>query len=230
MSGSSSKKDAPNSKRPFNSGAMDRFLAAAHKKLSSEAERIDQLFYSYAITPPWVIQPQGIDTLCSDLGIHHTDVRILMLAWKMQAEKQGYFTLDEWRRALTALRADTIIKLKAALPELEREVRRSSNRANFYSYAFKYNLTEEKQKFIDTETVCALLNLVLRSEFLPQVDALIHYLKIQTDYRVINMDQWMGFYRFCNEINFPELDNYDSDQAWPLIVDDFVDWIRSHRG
>ncbi|KAL7139867.1 hypothetical protein ABFS83_09G082500 [Erythranthe nasuta] len=230
MSGSSSKKDAPNSKRPFNSGAMDRFLAAAHKKLSSETERIDQLFYSYAITPPWVIQPQGIDTLCSDLGIHHADVRILMLAWKMQAERQGYFTLDEWRRALTALRADTIIKLKAALPELEREVRRSSNRADFYSYAFKYNLTEEKQKFIDTETVCALLNLVLRSEFLPQVDALIHYLKIQTDYRVINMDQWMGFYRFCNEINFPELDNYDSDQAWPLIVDDFVDWIRSHRG
>ncbi|KAL7099623.1 hypothetical protein ACP275_09G096300 [Erythranthe tilingii] len=230
MSGSSSKKDAPNSKRPFSSAAMDRFLAAAHKKLSSEAERIDQLFYSYAITPPWVIQPQGIDTLCSDLQIHHTDVRVLMLAWKMQAEKQGYFTLDEWRRALTALKADTIIKLKMALPELEREVRRSSNRADFYSYAFKYNLTEEKQKFIDTETVCALLNLVLRSEFLPQVDALVHYLKIQTDYRVINMDQWMGFYRFCNEINFPELDNYDSDQAWPLIVDDFVDWIRSHRG
>ncbi|KAL9993988.1 putative defective-in-cullin neddylation protein [Helianthus debilis subsp. tardiflorus] len=40
-----------------------------------------------------MIDPEGIEYLCSDLEVEHTDVRILMLAWKMQAEKQGYFTL-----------------------------------------------------------------------------------------------------------------------------------------
>ncbi|MFX9012098.1 hypothetical protein ABTN18_20500, partial [Acinetobacter baumannii] len=72
-----------------------------------------------------------------------------MLAWKMQAEKQGYFTLEEWRKGLKALHADTIIKLKKALPELENEVHRPSNYVEFYSYAFRYCLTEEKQKSID---------------------------------------------------------------------------------
>ncbi|GKA47697.1 RNA-directed DNA polymerase, eukaryota [Tanacetum coccineum] len=39
------------------------------------------------------------------------------------------------------LRADTIVKLKKALPELENEVRRPSNYVDFYSYAFRYCLT-----------------------------------------------------------------------------------------
>lgn len=176
-----------------------------------------------------MIDPEGIESLCSDLEVDHTDVRILMLAWKMQAEKQGYFTLEEWRRALKALRADTIIKLKKALPELEKEVKRPSNYVEFYSYAFGYCLTEEKQKSIDIESICELLELVLGSQFRPQVDLFVQYLRTQIDYKVINMDQWMGFYRFCNEISFPDFSNYDAELAWPLILDNFVEWVRSNQ-
>ncbi|KAH8512798.1 hypothetical protein H0E87_006193 [Populus deltoides] len=117
----------------------------------------------------------------------------------MRAEKQGYFTLEEWRQGLKSLRADTLNKLKKALPDLEKEVKRPSNFVDFYNYAFRYCLTEEKQKSIDIESICQLLDLVLGSHFQAQVDYFIEYLKIQSDYKVINMDQWMGFYRFCNE-------------------------------
>jgi DCN1-like protein 4/5 len=146
-----------------------------------------------------MIDPEGIEALCSDLEVEHTDVRILMLAWKMKAEKQGYFILEEWRRGLKALRADTVNKLKKALPELEKEVKRPLSFVDFYSYAFRYCLTEEKQKSIDIESICELLNIVLGSEYPSQVELFIEYLKIQNDYKVINLDQWMGFYRFCNE-------------------------------
>ncbi|CAK7336282.1 unnamed protein product [Dovyalis caffra] len=229
-------------------------------------ERIDNLFYSYANRSSGMIDPEGIETLCSDMEVDHTDVRILMLAWKMRAEKQGYFTLDEWRRGLKALRADTVNKLKKTLPELEKE---------------------EKQKSIDIESISQLLDLVLGSHFRGQVDYFIEYLKymllsgllayeldcridgqtdpaaamfsademlclfyirayscflgvvtisdklaftvvqIQSDYKVINMDQWMGFYRFCNEISFPDFSNYDPELAWPLILDNFVEWMRA---
>uniref|UniRef100_A0A2P2LHK0 Defective in cullin neddylation protein n=1 Tax=Rhizophora mucronata TaxID=61149 RepID=A0A2P2LHK0_RHIMU len=146
---------------------------------------------------------------------------------KMKAEKQGYFTLEEWRRGLKSLRADTVNKLKKALPELEKEVKRSSNFIEFYTYAFQYCLTEEKQKSIDIESICQLLDLVLGSHFRAQVDYFVDYLKIQNDYKVINMDQWMGFYRFCNEISFPDFSNYDPELAWPLILDNFVEWMRA---
>ncbi|CAA2980959.1 DCN1 4 [Olea europaea subsp. europaea] len=105
------------------------------------------------------------------------------------------------------------------------EVRRPSNFVDFYSYAFRYCLTEEKQKSIDIESICILLDLVLGSHFRPQAVALIQYLKMQNDYRVINLDQLMGFYRFCNEISFPDFSNYDPDLAWPLVFDNFVDWM-----
>ncbi|XP_054784041.1 uncharacterized protein LOC129290995 isoform X2 [Prosopis cineraria] len=182
-----------------NSSPADLFRSASSKASSKESERIDSLFYSYANVSSGLIDPEGIETLCADLEVNHTDVRILMLAWKMKAEKQGYFNLDEWRRGLKALRADTMSKLKKSLPDLEKEVLRPSNLSDFYSYAFRYCLTEEKQKSIDIESICELLTLVLGSQFPSQVNLFVEYLKTQSDYKVINMDQWMGFFRFCNE-------------------------------
>ncbi|CAA2952781.1 DCN1 4 [Olea europaea subsp. europaea] len=203
---------------------------ASGNAASKELERIDQLFYSYS-------RPEGIESLCSDLEVDHTDFRILMLAWKMQAKRQGYFTFSILLNVYSLLIHDTISKIKKALPELEKEIWivlgfvtfcleiRPSNFVDFYSYAFRYCLTEEKQKSIDIECICILLDLVLRSHFRPQADALIQYLKMQNDYRVINLDQLMGFYRFCNEISFPDFSNYDPDLAWPLVLDNFVDWM-----
>ncbi|XP_028782585.1 DCN1-like protein 5 isoform X1 [Neltuma alba] len=160
-----------------NSSPADLFRSASSKASSKESERIDSLFYSYANASSGLIDPEGIEALCADLEVDHTDVRILMLAWKMKAEKQGYFNMDEWRRGLKALRADTISKLKKSLPDLEKEVLRPSNLSDFYSYAFRYCLTEEKQKSIDIESVCELLTLVLGYQFPSQVNLFVEYLK-----------------------------------------------------
>ncbi|XP_056857658.1 uncharacterized protein LOC130507067 isoform X2 [Raphanus sativus] len=137
--------------------------------------------------------------------------------------------LEEWTRGLVALRADTLDNLKKALPELEKEVRSPSNFADFYAYAFTYSLTEEKQGIVDIETICQLLDMVMRSTFRPQVDYFVEFLKIQDDYKVINMDQWMSFYRFCNELSFPEMTEYNPELAWPLLLNNFVEWIREKK-
>ncbi|KAF3976692.1 hypothetical protein ACB098_05G076900 [Castanea mollissima] len=225
----SRKTGQPNSTPSLNSSPADLFRSASSKATTKELERIDALYYSYANGSSAMIDPEGIEALCSDMEVDHTDVRILMLAWKMKAEKQGYFSLEEWRRGLKALRADTVNKLKKALPELEKEVKRPTNFVDFYSYAFRYCLTEEKQKSIDIESICELLDLVLGSQFREQVDFFVEYLKTQNDYKVINNDQWMGFYRFCNEISFPDFSNYDPELAWPLILDNFVEWMLAKQ-
>ncbi|GKV03356.1 hypothetical protein SLE2022_035790 [Rubroshorea leprosula] len=211
---------------PPNSTSTDGRSSASSKAKTKARDQIDQLFDAYANSSLQMIDPEGIEALCSDLGVDHTNVRILMFAWKLKAEKQGYFTQDEWRTGLKALGANTLSKLKKALPDLEKEVRTPPNFEDFYSYAFRYCLTEDKQKNVDIESVCELLNLVLGSPFRPQVDLLIEYLKFQSDYKVINLDQWLNFLRFCNEISFPDLKNYDSTEAWPLILDNFVEWMK----
>ncbi|KAI4355808.1 hypothetical protein L6164_004547 [Bauhinia variegata] len=229
MRRAASKKTGQSNSTAVNSSPADLVRSASSKASSKETERIDNLFYSYANESSGLIDPEGIEALCADMEVDHTDVRILMLAWKMRAEKQGYFTLDEWRKGLKALRADTISKLKKALPDLEKEVKRPSNFTEFYSYAFRYCLTEEKQKSIDVESICMLLTIVLGSQFPAQVNSFVEYLKTQNDYKVINMDQWMGFFRFCNEISFPGLSDYNADLAWPLILDNFVEWVREKQ-
>ncbi|KAA3489378.1 DCN1-like protein 4 [Gossypium australe] len=222
----SKKTGQPNSTNPISCSPSDLFRTASSKASSKEMERIDNLFYSFANRSSGMIDPEGIETLCSDMEVDHTDC---VCVRKMKAEKQGYFTLEEWRRGLKALRVDTVSKLRKALPELEKEVRRPSNFVDFYSYAFCYCLTEEKQKSIDIESICQLLDLVLGSQFRAQVDYFIEYLKIQSDYKVVNLDQWMGFFRFCNEISFPDLSNYDPDLAWPLVLDNFVEWMQAKQ-
>lgn len=193
---------------------------------TKQFERIDNLFEAYTNKSLDMIDPDGIEALCKDVNVDHTDVRMLILAWKMNAEKQGYFTKDEWRRGLKCLGADTLPKLKKAMNGLKKEVMVPESFEDFYSYAFKYCLTEDKQRSIDIETICELCTIVLGSEFPSQVNLLTEYLKIQNEYRALTMDHWRNFYRFFKEVSFTDLQSYDSSQAWPVIVDNFVDWLK----
>ncbi|KAL6274960.1 hypothetical protein ACE6H2_025652 [Prunus campanulata] len=230
MPRASKRKAAPSTSTSVTSCDVVPPRAASGKcKSRKVVDRIGSLFELYANQSLNMIDPEGIEALCSDLGVDHTNVRILMLAWKMKAEKQGYFSRDEWQRGLKELHADTISKLKKALPGLEKELMTPPKFEDFYAYAFRYCLTEERQKSVDIETVCELLNLVLGTLYRLQVDLLIKYLKVQSEYRALNMDQWLHFYRFCKEISFPDLQNYDSDQAWPVIIDNFVEWMRDKQ-
>ncbi|CAL1358874.1 unnamed protein product [Linum trigynum] len=210
--------------------SRSRTAKATSKTRLKESDQIDNLFDTYANSSLGQIDPEGIETLCSDMKVEYTDVRILMLAWKMKAQRQGYFTKDEWQAGMKALKANTLLKLVKALSELKKEAEAPQNFEDFYSFAFKYCLTEEKQKGVDIESTCELLKIVLGYQFRSQVDSLVEYLKVQKDYKVINKDQWMGFLRFCKEISFPDMANYDENQAWPLILDNFVDWKKQKSG
>ncbi|MED6225391.1 hypothetical protein PIB30_093202 [Stylosanthes scabra] len=108
-------------------------------------------------------------------------------------------SLDEWQRGLKCLGAETHAKLKKAVEGLDKELKAPECFENFYSYAFQYCLTEEKQRSVNIETICELLNIVLKSEFPNQVNLLIEYLKVHNDYRALNMDQWRSFYRIFKE-------------------------------
>ncbi|XP_004508385.1 uncharacterized protein [Cicer arietinum] len=212
---------------PITSSDVDSSVRKEPKRTTTKQfERIDNLFGSYTNKSLGMIDPDGIEALCKDVNVDHTDIRMLILAWKMKAEKQGYFTKDEWRRGLKCLGADTLPKLRKAVNGLKKEVTVPESFEDFYSYAFQYCLTEDMQRSVDIETICELLTVVLGSEFPSQVNLLIDYLKSQTDYRALNVDHWRNFYRFFKEVNFTDLERYDSSQAWPVILDSFVDWLK----
>ncbi|XP_028754021.1 DCN1-like protein 5 isoform X2 [Neltuma alba] len=191
----------PSKRKAASSADVDLSVSPAPKKSrTKQIDKVGHLFDTYANKSIDLIDPAGIESLCSDLGVDHTDIKILMLAWKMKSEKQGYFSKDEWRRGLKCLGVDTLPKLKKAVLGLDKEVMKSGYFEDFYNFAFQYCLTEDMQRSVDIETICELLNIVLGPQFPTQVNLLVEYLQIQSDYRAVNLDQWSSFYRFFKEI------------------------------
>lgn len=197
---------------------------AGSKAAAKELERIDYLFGQYADkNEDSSIGPEGIEQLCRDLGVEPTDIRILLFAWKLQAGRQGFFTLEEWRKGLKALRVDTIEKLRKVLSGLQSEITNPDAFRDFYTFSFQYCLTEPRQKTLDVETACQMLELVLGGQ--PHLSSFTKFLQEQKEYKVLTLDQWTSYLRFCEEIN-PDLSNYDENQAWPLLLDNYVEWAR----
>ena len=51
----------------------------------------------------------------------------------------------------------------------------------------------------------------------------------EKDVKVVTTDVWNMLLTFSNDIA-SDMSNYDDDGAWPVLIDDFVDWIRARRG
>lgn len=154
-------------------------------------------------------------------------MQVLALAWKMGAARMGFFTQEEFRQGLRALQADSVEKLKKALPSLDMELGHPAAFRDFFRFAFKFCCTEPRQKTLDIETTVQMLNLILEAR--PHIAGICEYLQEQTEYKRVTLDQWEGFHRFSEDID-PECANYDEAQAWPLLLDNFVEWLQETQG
>lgn len=85
----------------------------------------------------------------------------------------------------------------------------------------------------DLESAKTLIPLLLKPKFPQAVEKFLSWLEvplrltqqIQKSYLVINRDQWNNIYEFFRATD-GDLSKYDENSAWPLLIDDFVDWAR----
>ena len=80
---------------------------------------------------------------------------------------------------------------------------------------------------MDIETAKAMLALLLGKSWIlySQFDEFLHQPKAP---RVINKDQWNNIYEFSRTISV-DLSNYSIDGAWPVLLDDFVDFLQKKK-
>lgn len=175
---------------------------------------------------PDVIGPDGVEKFCRDLGVDPENVALLVLAWKMGAKQMGYFTLQEWILGLTELQCDSLQKLQGKLNYLTLQLQDNYQFKAIYRYAFDFS-RDKDQRSLDIDTAKAMLNLLLGRQWL-LLNSFFQFLD-QSRYRVLNKDQWCNVLEFSRAVH-TDLKNYDVDGAWPVMLDEFVEWLKISRG
>lgn len=198
-------------------------LKSESDKGTFSVKRLEELFEKYKENDNPQIGPEGIEALCRDIGVDPENVAVLVLAWHLNAQSMGYFKKDEFTTGLQALGVDTVDKLKGHLKVFKSELDDPSKFKDIYRYAFGF-AKEKEQKILDLATADGMLDLLMGSRF-PHTEKLRQFLKEQTTYKSINLDQWMNILEFSRTIK-ADLSNYDENGAWPVLLDEYCDWAR----
>jgi len=221
-----------NSKRFKNSiMSSDRYNSRRNSSRNDEEmsgysqKRSITFFKEYAsATETDTIEPDGIESFCAALQVAPEDIVMLVLSWKMDAKQMGYFTLKEWLKGMADLQCDSIGKLRNKIEYLRSLLNDQSNFKSIYRYSFDF-AKDKDQRSIDLETAKGMLQLLLSKRW--PLYPYFHQFLEQSKYKVLNKDQWCNVLEFSRSISL-DLSNYDEDGAWPVLLDEFVDWYRKN--
>ncbi|CAL1541205.1 unnamed protein product [Lymnaea stagnalis] len=182
-------------------------------------------FHEYTGPNEETLGPEGMEKFCEDIGVEPENIVMLALAYKLNAKNMGFFTLEEWMKGMTELQCDTIGKLQNRLDYLRAMLNDPVIFKNIYRFAFDF-AREKDQRSMDTDTAKAMLSLVLGKNW--PLFSYFHQFLEQAKYKVINKDQWCNILEFSRAIQ-PDLENYDEDGAWPVMLDEFVEWLKDNK-
>eukprot|EP00096_Caligus_rogercresseyi_P012719 TRINITY_DN5425_c0_g1_i1.p1 TRINITY_DN5425_c0_g1~~TRINITY_DN5425_c0_g1_i1.p1 ORF type:complete len:331 (+),score=109.67 TRINITY_DN5425_c0_g1_i1:47-1039(+) len=210
--------------------------------LPSESE-IHLLFESYRDSEDAILS-EGIQRLCSDLDLAPEEFRVLILAWKCRAERMCLFSHSEFLEGLKALDSDNLSSLRLHLSEVSARVNdvspggaslsdspQLSYNASFrdlYRFTYKFGL-EPGQRILPIDMAISLWMLVFSQRGEASLGIILpkwfNFLRIHSFIRSISKDTWNMFLNFL-EIVGSDLDSYDDTEAWPSLLDDFVEYER----
>jgi len=191
--------------------------AAAAKKTKGDAvneENIEALFSSFADEDdPDQMGQEGIGNFAEKLGMDPTsDVRLLVLLWKMNAStKPGVVLRKEFVNGMSnVLRKDSIEGIQALLPSLDPGFLERPEFRDFYKFVFQFS-REGTHKTIEKDMIATLLPLVVDDNRAPHLDYFLEFLK-GCNHQRITLDQWDSFLQFQQTVPL-DLTNYDEDGA-----------------
>merc|ERR1711892_258107 len=172
------------------------------------------------------IEPDGVEIMCAQLGLAPDSLEILIMCYSMDLSQMGFIERHEFLKmsqfiASRATLKNHLVEHRMGL-RFEMELSKKLHR-----FAFDFCRDDEK-KIIDKETAVAMLTCVMKNRW-KLLDLFCEYLHKST-YRGINRDQWNNIDEFVRSYgDFENAAEYDPDGAWPVMIDEFVEFIKTRR-
>nr|CAD7401043.1 unnamed protein product [Timema cristinae]CAD7429539.1 unnamed protein product [Timema monikensis] len=205
---------------------LGRSTSASEGKGKEASEsKLNTLFEQYKDNNEDAMLADGIERLCADLNVSPDEFKVLVLAWRFNAEQMCRFTRPEFVNGCRALRADSTKAIQARLPEVVAEVAKNPDMfKDLYRFTFRFGLDSESgQRILPSEMAVCLWRLVFSVREPAILSRWLFFLDSHPHVRGIPRDTWNMFLNF-SEVVGEDLSSYDDTEAWPSLFDDFVEF------
>ncbi|CAD5229214.1 unnamed protein product [Bursaphelenchus okinawaensis] len=199
----------------------------------SDVRKLDAMFYQYANDKEDLKQagvenkigPNGMLRLLNDLNIDPSALEALVLAWKMNAETQCEFSLEEFKKGCQQMRVDSLEKLRNQAATWRNELKDTQKFKQLYQFAFNY-AKSAATRFLEIDTAIAYWNLIFENRD-ARVPVWIQFLQ-EKETKGVSRDTWNLFFDFLIQ-TMDNYENYDAEGAWPVMIDEFVEYAKSKK-
>jgi len=214
----------------FNNPPASAFVDDPFTGIECDPQKIEQLFKKYSDAEDGTVGSNGIQRFCKDIGVDPDDIALLVFAWQLGAKTLGEFSKTEFVEGLTHIKCDTIEKLKDRMPALRAEIAEDGAFKEFYLFIFDYS-KEGNANNLAYDAAVELWKLLLKDKF-KHMSLWFTYLEdlhTNKNLKGVGRDTWNLLLAFAHTIN-SDFSNYDEDGAWPIIIDEFVEYGRAKMG
>ncbi|GMS93037.1 hypothetical protein PENTCL1PPCAC_15212, partial [Pristionchus entomophagus] len=189
--------------------------------------RVKALYMRYANDPkdalPGKIGPNGVSRLLNELKLNAEDRKVLVLAYKLNAEIQCEFSALEWGKGMMQMGVDSVASLRIRLDQIDERLREPSQFKPLYLFTFTFGKSAAERN-LDLDVALIYWKILFKDQFslLPLWE---EYLTT-VHKKAVTRDVWnllLDFLSFTKE----DLSDFDEDAAWPSVLDEFVKWARS---
>lgn len=201
-----------------------------------DRRKIEQLWSTYA--DPNDTNKMNLDQLLrflTDLNFDPSIREVLILCWKMNALKQGELQRTEFIQGCQDLQCDTIDKLREKIKQLNQEIETDNEKfKQLYLYTFNFARSSTASRNLDLQSSIAYWNMLFSanssskpsSQKYKFFDLWLQFLNEKSNQRSITKDTWDLLLDFLTTVK-SDFSNYDHDGAWPTLIDDFVEYVKT---
>jgi len=161
-----------------------------------------------------------------DIGVLPEDTVTLVIAYHLNCRVMGTFTKEEFVGGFVKLGLDSVDKIKGNLNKFRDELKNEEKLSKIYQFAFNFFKDDPDKKHLDVASADEVWRQILGNR--AHVSKFRTFIKQQTQHKAISKDLWVMFFDFSRQVK-EDFSNYDSDGAWPVLLDMYVEWAQENK-